>query len=395
MTGLGVLQAHDGDDLAGADRGDLLTLVGVHLVDLADPLLAAVAGVQHGAAGLHDAGVDADEGQLAQVRVGGDLERQRGQRLLGRGLAGDLVLRDLLDVRLVAGDALDVDRGGQVVDDRVEQGLDALVLERGAGEDRVQLVGQGRATDRGLELLDGELLALEVLLHDLVIGLGEGLEQLLAVLLDLVGHVGRDLLDDVVLALGGLAAPDLGVHLDQVHDTDEVALGADRQLEDQRGRVQLVHDRVDDAVEVRAGAVELVDEAHPRDGVLVGLAPHGLRLRLHAGHAVEHGDGAVEDAQRALDLDGEVDVTGGVDDVDLVLLPPAGGRSRGDRDATLLLLLHPVHRGSAVVDLTDLVGDTGVEQDALGGGRLAGVDVRHDADVADLLEVGGDVDSHV
>src|SRR5688500_9343412 len=33
----GVLEAHDGHDLAGADRRDLLTLVGVHLVDLADP----------------------------------------------------------------------------------------------------------------------------------------------------------------------------------------------------------------------------------------------------------------------------------------------------------------------------------------------------------------------
>jgi len=43
------------------------------------------------------------------------------------------------------------------------------------------------------------------------------------------------------------------------------------------------------------------------------------------------------------------------------------------------------------VDLTDLVRDAGVEQDALGRGRLTGVDVRHDADVADLGErvVGG------
>ena len=129
-------------------------------------------------------------------------------------------------------------------------------------------------------------------------------------------------------------------------------------------------------------------------GVLVGLAPHGHRLRLDAGDAVEDGDGAVEDAQRALDLGGEVDVAGGVDDVDLVVLPPAGRRGGRDGDAALLLLLHPVHGGGALVDLTDLVGDAGVEQDALGGGGLAGVDVRHDADVADLVEVRGDVDGH-
>ena len=33
----------------------------------------------------------------------------------------------------------------------------------------------------------------------------------------------------------------------------------------------------------------------------------------------------------------------------------AGGRGGGDRDAALLLLLHPVHHGRAVVDLADLV----------------------------------------
>ena len=60
--------------------------------------------------------------------------------------------------------------------------------------------------------------------------------------------------------------------------------------------------------EVGADAVHLVDEAHPRDVVLVGLAPHRLGLRLHAAHGAEHEHRAVEHAQAALHLDGEVDV---------------------------------------------------------------------------------------
>jgi len=102
-------------------------------------------------------------------------------------------------------------------------------------------------------------------------------------------------------------------------------------------------------------------------------------LRLDTGDAVEHGDRAVEDAQRALDLDREVDVAGRVDDVDLAVLPVRRGRRRRDRDATLLFLDHVVHDGGTLVDLTDLVAATCVEQDALGRRRLAGVDVRHDA----------------
>jgi hypothetical protein len=38
------------------------------------------------------------------------------------------------------------------------------------------------------------------------------------------------------------------------------------------------------------------------------------------------------------------------------------------------------------VHLADLVGATGVVEDALGRRRLSGVDVRHDPDVAGLLE---------
>jgi hypothetical protein len=87
-------------------------------------------------------------------------------------------------------------------------------------------------------------------------------------------------------------------------------------------------------------------------------------------------------------------VAGGVDNVDLVLIPETGRRRRRDGDATFLLLRHPVHRGGTIVHLTDLVRDARVIQDALGGGGLAGVDVSHDADVADLVQVGEHVLCH-
>ena len=120
--------------------------------------------------------------------------------------------------------------------------------------------------------------------------------------------------------------------------------------------------------------------------VLVGLAPDGLRLRLYAGDGVEQRDRTVEHAQRALDLDGEVDVARRVDDVDPMIGPLAGGRGRRDRDAALLLLLHPVHRRGALVHLAHLVGAAGVVEDALGRRRLARIDVGHDPDVPGLFE---------
>jgi hypothetical protein len=40
------------------------------------------------------------------------------------------------------------------------------------------------------------------------------------------------------------------------------------------------------------------------------------------------------------------------------------------------------------VDLTDLVGNTGVKQNALCRRGLSRIDVSHDANVADLVQVG-------
>ena len=104
-------------------------------------------------------------------------------------------------------------------------------------------------------------------------------------------------------------------------------------------------------------------------------------MRLDTGHRVEHGDCAIEDAQRSFDFDREVHMARGVDDVDPGVVPKRSGGGRGDGDAALLLLLHPVHDRGALVDLTHLVGLAGVEEDPLGGRRLARVDVGHDPDI--------------
>src|SRR5690606_2678196 len=130
---------------------------------------------------------------------------------------------------------------------------------------------------------------------------------------------------------------------------------------------------LDHAQEVGAGTVHLVDERETRHGVLVGLAPYGFRLRLHAAHGAVHHHRTVEHTHGTLHLDGEVHVARGVDDVDAVLVellrhatPEAGGGRGGNGDTPLLFLLHPVHGGRAVVHLTDFVGDACIEQDPLG-----------------------------
>ena len=147
----------------------------------------------------------------------------------------------------------------------------------------------------------------EVLLEQLVVRLGDRLDHLLAVVLGVRAELGRDLFD-VVLRAEGLVLEDEGLHLHEVDDALELVFGSDRELQGNGVLAELGADLVDHGLEVRADAVHLVDEGDAGNAVLVGLAPHGLGLRLDAADGAEDADRAVEDAQRALDFDGEVDV---------------------------------------------------------------------------------------
>ena len=267
---------------------------------------------------------------------------------------------------------------------RVEQRLHALVLEGRAAQHGRELDLERGLADRGDQPLGRDLGLLEDQLDELVVVVGDLVEQRLARGLGDLEVLGRDVGDLELLA--EVVLVDDRLHVDQVDDPAELGLGADRQLDRHGVRAEAVDHRLDALLEVRADAVHLVDVGDARHVVLVGLAPHGLGLRLDAGDGVEQRDRAVEHAQRALHLDGEVDVAGRVDDVDPMALPLRGGRRGGDGDAALLLLLHPVHRGRALVDLADLVRAAGVVEDPLGRRRLARVDVGHDPDVAGLLE---------
>jgi hypothetical protein len=130
----------------------------------------------------------------------------------------------------------------------------------------------------------------------------------------------------------------------------------------------------------------LLTKHDARHVVLVGLAPDGLGLRLDALVAVEQA--TAPSSTRSERSTSMVKSTWPGVSMMLRRLPPSrsGGRGRGDGDAALLLLLHPVHGRGAVVDFADLVALAGVIEDALGRRGLAGVDVRHDADVAVVFD---------
>ena len=354
----------------------------MHLDDTTDALGLAGIGVQYRHALFDAARVETQEGQRA-ITVVHDLERQCAQRPVridNREVAGLVAFEIDLGLRI------DVHRIRQVIDHAVQHQLHALVLERGAAESRKEIEMDGALADATLERLDIGLFAFQILGHDVVVLLDGDLDQRVTPLFDLILHVGWHVFDVVVYRVAGVI-PNPGLAGQQVDHACKGVFDTDGQHHHYRARAENLLHLLNHAIVVGAGTVELVDIDDARDFGVVGITPIGFGLRLDAARAAEHTDAAVQHLQRAIDLDGEINVAGGVDDIQTMLVPEAGGRCRLDGDAALTFLIHEIGGGGAIMDFTDLMDLAGQLEDALGGRGLARVDVGENADVPVACEV--------
>ena len=380
ITGRGILQADGRGDIAGIHNGQILSVVRVHEQNSAHPLALILVGVEDGLACFQRTGIHAEERQLANVGIRHDLEGQGGERRVVRRLAR-LVF---LSLRVDAGNCFFVQRGRHILDNRIQQFLNALILVRGAAGDRNGLVGDGRLAQRGADHLFGDVLALKIQRHDLVVLFRDRLEHVVAVAACELLHICGDLF--LAHVLTELIIEDIGPHLDEIDHAAEGIFASDGQLDGNGVTLESLVHHLQDIEEIGTHHVHLVHVNKARDMILVGLSPYSLGLRLNAALGAQDRHSAVEHTQGALDLDREVHMTRGVDDVDPHALPVTGGSSRGDRDAALLLLLHPVHGGGTLMGLTESVIDTGVEQNTLSRRRFACIDVCHDANISRILK---------
>ena len=138
------------------------------------------------------------------------------------------------------------------------------------------------------------------------------------------------------------------------------------------------------------GEVDLVDDGDDLVVVLDRLVDVGEGLRFDALRCVDHEQRAFAGGEAARNLVGEVDVAGGVHQVQLVGLTVACGVAEADGlgldgDPALALNVHVIK---------DLLAHLAVRQPAggldqpVGEGRLAMVDVGDNAEVADVGEIG-------
>ena len=142
-------------------------------------------------------------------------------------------------------------------------------------------------------------------------------------------------------------------------------------------------------------AVHLVDEGDDRRGAQAAHFEQLDRLLLHALGGVDHHHRGVDRGEHAIGVLGKVLVARRVEQVDRVPGVLELHHRARDRDAALLLDLHPVGRrvarALARLDGAGQLDRAAVQQQLLGQRRLAGVRVRDDRERAPARDVAREV----
>ena len=218
----------------------------------------------------------------------------------------------------------------------------------------------------------------------------ETLKHLLAVNTELLGELDGELADGESPAVetgtegnGTL----LGVDLDVTESLVEV--GGDDDVDGLDGTSEgLVRILLGD-LELEQSTVDLVDDQDGLDTLGQGLTKDSLGLDTDTGDTVDDDQGTVSDTQSSSDLRREINVTGGIDQVDqelgtidllgdlleILLIGELGVEGDGsglDGDTTVLLIGTGVH----VTTLTSLGSgdDTGTLDQGVGKGGLSVID---------------------
>ena len=266
-----------------------------------------------------------------------------------------------------------------MVDQRVEEHVDAFERGRGAAEHG----GDGAVVDAVVDALEdfvaGELFAREELLEQLLVRLGDRLAdgggQALEAVLD-VGH--RD--------LGGLALGVVlvGLVVDQVDVALDLVVLDDRHDERADRRPERALELLEHLVEVGVLGVHLVDEEHPRFAHLLGQLIRLFRAHVEAGTR-RHGDQhALRRAHAFIHARSEIEKSRGVDQVDLDAAPAERSDRARNGNLAFDLLGVEVADGVAVGNLSQSIGCAGLKEQGLRQGGFAAASVAGNCNVPDL-----------
>merc|ERR1712110_313926 len=187
-----------------------------------------------------------------------------------------------------------------------------------------------------------------------------------------------------------------GIHL---HITEGIVLiGGDDDVHRLDGTLEGLVSILSLELQLKKSTIHLVDHQDGLDALTKGLAEHGLGLDAHTFDAIDDDESTISDTEGGSDLRGEINVPGGIDQVDQETSASGGSRavllvhlvverhtSRLDGDASVLLVLAGVgETGLAGLSGTD---NSGLTDQRISQGRFTMVDVSNHTHVSDVVFV--------
>ena len=242
---------------------------------------------------------------------------------------------------------------GQVINDRIQQRLNSLILKRRTAKNGNHLLCHCRLTNGGLEhgILDRSIVKKQS--HNVVIKISDSLNEDIPGNFRLFNKLRGNIYFFIILPQ--FIIINNGFEIDDINHTHKTIFNANRKLNRHGIRAQSILHLRNNACKIRSHTIHFINERNARDVVLISLSPDRFGLRLHASDSTKNRYSSIQHAHRTLYLNGKIHVSGRINYINKTIMPKTGRCSRRDRNASLTLLFHPVHGCGTFVRLTYLV----------------------------------------
>ena len=342
------------DNVAGISMPDLGHVAAAHHIQVSQTIALAGTRVDQLEARLKRARQYLDKADTALLRVGKRLKHKCHRTVI--------VTRDLERITVDERHLAVVGRRREVRCDVVHQRVDALLLNAIARKDRHKDALGDRLRQQAFKLLLRQrLLAFQVLHHQLVVGLGHQLAQMVVGLLGL----GTILLGN--LRLNGFGAVTMArLHAHQVDDAVKVLALAPAQGHGAQACTKALLQQFHGGRKAGLGTRQAVYEHRARQAQVLRRIPKLNRRRLRAGLGVDHKQSRLADAHRGKGVADKIGVARGIEHVDAGALPVDRRDGRRDGKCTLDLFGVIVERGLGAVVAAQAGGLAGKVEHGLG-----------------------------
>ena len=297
----------------------ILSVICVHQQHSSQALSDSLGRIHYCPSRLNISGIHTEKAELSNERIRHYLECQRGKR----GFIVSFSCLDLIVFGIYPFNRRNIQRGRHVVDYCVKQLLHAFIFVRCAAHYGHHMIRYGCLADRGFDLILGNLFAIQIQFHNIIIEIRNGLEKTVAVPGGKFFHVFWDLFQTHIFA--EIVIIYAGVHLHQVYYASEILLSTDRQLDRNCVALEPVVDHPQNIEKICAHDVHFIDIYEPRNIVVIRLTPYCLGLGLDSSFCAKNSNTSVENSERSFDFCRKIHMTRGIDDVNTGIAPMACG----------------------------------------------------------------------